>query len=136
MSKYKHNKIFTKEEANQALVLVKPIVSDILTIVKSISQIELIPFSEIDKILEVKSEIQSKQHLLVHHINELHNLGVITRDIFYGIVDFPTLDNGKLQYYCWQFNEPEICFYHGKNCSFSKRKYLYNIINTKYGTQD
>jgi hypothetical protein len=132
-----NKRYFSRQEATEALKLVSPIMGDILQIVKEVSLLKQVPFENEKELNDLKSIIQSKQHMLIHHINELHNLGVRIRDIFYGIIDFPTLDNGKEMYYCWQYDEPEICFYHGKNCNFSKRKYLYNITNkNNYGTQD
>jgi hypothetical protein len=132
-----NKRYFTQTEATEALKLVSPIMGDILGIVKEVSLFKQVSYSNEIELNETMSEIQSKQHMLIHHINELHNLGVRIRDIFYGIVDFPTLDNGKEMYYCWQYDEPEICFYHGKKCNFAKRKYLYNITNNNnYGTQD
>jgi hypothetical protein len=122
-------KYFTIKEANLALVLIKPIVKDVLEAIASINdlKIKMDTFKENNQ--DILSEIQTIQHKLIHYTNELKNLGVRLTDIYQGVVDFPTIQDGKEAYLCWKYGEEEICFFHGKNCDLCKRRYLYNITH-------
>ncbi len=39
-----------------------------------------------------------------------------------GLVDFPSLIDGKEVYLCWRTDEEEIRFYHGMDEGYSSRK--------------
>lgn len=135
----KTKKHFSLQEANNALKLVKPIITDIFECLNNISLIkesycDLDPETQNHKV----AELQKFQHKLIYHLNELKSIGVILTDLIQGVVDFPMIKDGKTAYYCWKYGEEEICFYHDKNCDYRKRTYLYNLANTNksYGSSD
>jgi hypothetical protein len=55
-------------------------------------------------------------------ISEISKRGVILRDISIGLVDFPSIINGKPAYLCWKIDEEDISFWHGVDEGFSGRK--------------
>ena len=122
----KPKKIFSLKEANQALVLVKPIVRDIL---ESINKIAIIKqnYYELPDQENLQEDLQNLQFRLSHYLNELKSIGVILVDINYGIVDFPMMIDNHEAYFSWKFGEDEICFYHESNTDHTKRIYLYNL---------
>jgi hypothetical protein len=122
----KPKKIFSLQEANQALVLVKPIVKDILTCINKIS-VHKESYFEKEQQEEVYEEIQNLQFRLIHHLNELKGVGVILVDLYFGVVDFPMIKDGNEAFFSWKFGEEEICFYHEKNADHTERIYLYNL---------
>jgi hypothetical protein len=55
---------------------------------------------------------------------ELRGLEVILRDLDRGLVDFPSLREGREIYLCWQEGEDEIAFWHDPDAGFAGRRPL------------
>lgn len=55
---------------------------------------------------------------------ELRELEVVLRDLEKGLVDFPSLRDGREVYLCWQEGEDEIAFWHEPDAGFSGRRPL------------
>jgi hypothetical protein len=55
---------------------------------------------------------------------ELKSLGCELKGLEQGLVDFPTIREGHPVYLCWQYNEPEIAFWHDTNAGFAGRQPL------------
>ncbi|HWD08453.1 MAG TPA: DUF2203 domain-containing protein [Actinomycetota bacterium] len=49
--------------------------------------------------------------------------GIIVRDVEAGMVDFPTVREGREVYLCWRSDEPSVQFWHGPE-GFSGRRPL------------
>jgi hypothetical protein len=54
-------------------------------------------------------------------IERLLGWGVELRDISTGLVDFPTVIEGREAYLCWRLGEPEVAFWHFADDGFSGR---------------
>jgi hypothetical protein len=54
----------------------------------------------------------------------LEELDVLVRDVDRGIVDFPTLMDGREVYLCWHVGEPEIGHWHELESGFAGRRPL------------
>jgi hypothetical protein len=54
----------------------------------------------------------------------LEELDVLVRDVDRGIVDFPTLMDGREVYLCWHVGEPEIGHWHELESGFASRRPL------------
>lgn len=57
-------------------------------------------------------------------LNELQGLGCELKGLEQGLVDFPALREGRTIYLCWQYNEPEITFWHEIDAGFAGRQRL------------
>jgi hypothetical protein len=57
-------------------------------------------------------------------LKELQSLGCELKGLEQGLVDFPTLRQGRTVYLCWQYNEPEIAFWHELDAGFAGRQLL------------
>lgn len=55
---------------------------------------------------------------------ELDAVDVVVRDLERGLVDFPSLRDGREVYLCWQEGEDEISFWHETDAGFSGRQDL------------
>ena len=55
---------------------------------------------------------------------ELQGLGCELKGVEQGLVDFPALREGRKVYLCWQYNEPEIAFWHEVDAGFAGRQPL------------
>jgi hypothetical protein len=57
-------------------------------------------------------------------VEELHQLGVILRDVEHGIVDFPHLRDRREVFLCWKLGEERVRYWHELDAGFDARKPL------------
>ena len=58
-------------------------------------------------------------------LEELHDRGVILRQLAHGLVDLPSEgDDGELRYLCWQVGEPDLAWWHRPEDGFAGRRPL------------
>jgi hypothetical protein len=57
-------------------------------------------------------------------LNELAQLGIVVRDIDRGLIDFPSLRDGREIYLCWELGEGPIEFWHELDAGFGGREPL------------
>ena len=121
-------KIFTVEEANALLPSVRKIVRKIQRAHKNLSQFR----EEAKKASEaaeqggggVTNGIAYAAALaeLTVQIQELESLGVQLKDFERGLVDFPSLRDGRVVLLCWQMGEgDELEWWHDVDAGFAGR---------------
>jgi hypothetical protein len=116
-------KYFTPAEAQKTLPLVKKIVKDILDTTKEMRLIA----EDVDGKIEsgnTWSRIQKMVGEVNGFIQELEEIGCLYKDWNFtiGLVDFPSVIEGKDVYLCWRSDEDEIKFYHRIEEGYSGRK--------------
>lgn len=112
-------KLFTLEEANRRLPLIKRIVEDILKKgqkLKGLAMFEKTPSVE-QGYAATLAEIEQLTH-------ELENLGCYFKDWNFevGLVDFPALIGGQEVLFCWRSDEPAIEWYHNEEDGYAGRQ--------------
>jgi hypothetical protein len=115
-------KYFTHSEAKKTLPLVKQIVKDILN---TASKMRLLADTLGDQaendphIIKFMDEIRS-------YLKEIEDLGCYYKDWNFsiGLVDFPSVINGKEVQLCWRSDEEEILFYHDIETGYNGRKII------------
>jgi hypothetical protein len=55
---------------------------------------------------------------------ELRERQIVLRDLDRGLIDFPSLRDGREVYLCWEEGEPEIAFWHEPGTGFAGRRPL------------
>ncbi len=115
----KPTKLFTPQEANRTLPLVRRIVSDIN---KSGKELQLRAKSE--TIGEESAEFQQRVRQMEKLIEELEGLGCYYKDWNFdiGLVDFPSILDGEHVLLCWRSDEPEVAFYHSYETGYPGRQ--------------
>ena len=108
-------KTFTLEEANNALVFVTAILTDIQ---KSLAELQKLKRSKDEP---SEAEIQKILKRVSHFIGELTQLGCVMEDVERGIVDFPSYRNGEFILLCFRLGEESIEFWHPINGSYENR---------------
>lgn len=58
-------------------------------------------------------------------VDELHNYGVVLKDLEMGLVDFPHMREGQEVFLCWRLGEESISYYHELDKGFSDRRSLF-----------
>jgi hypothetical protein len=136
LDSYRPAKLFTVDQANAALPLVRAIASDLaqlsrevidrrerLAQLRSGREIKSYgPYSE--ELAQVEEELEKDTHRLQEYVEELRALGVEPKNGPEGLVDFPSFMDGRLVYLCWKLGEPEVLHWHELDTGFSGRQPL------------
>ncbi len=114
-------KLFTPQEANRRLPLVKKIVTDILSRGQKIRALELMSPTPL-----VQEEIKTLSIEIETLMGELEALGCYFKDWNFeiGLVDFPAVINGKEVLLCWRSDEPLVRWYHGFEDGYAGRRHI------------
>ena len=123
---------FTLQEANEALVTIRPLMDEVQTIRQKILENQPEAWPAIEKSAgnggnrALSNMVQDfeKFDALVHLIQDT---GVLIKDINIGLLDFPALKNGREVYLCWQYGEGEIAFWHEVEAGFAGRQPIENF---------
>jgi hypothetical protein len=129
-------KFFTTAQANNALPLVRAIVQDITALAQELRErherlqrlrpdkrFRLSDAHE-EELGQVKAELERGQEKMEEYVRELAQLGVELKDPFTGLVDFPSLMNGRPVYLCWRLGEAEVAYWHELEAGFAGRQKL------------
>ena len=71
-----------------------------------------------------KAERELSMARLDEAINKIQETGCLVKDLDLGLVDFPSLLEGREIYLCWKLGEERIGFWHGIEEGFAGRKPL------------
>ena len=110
-------KLFTPQEANERLPLIKQIVFDILKRGKTLQAMATEFEGDLPKRgLKLQDELESL-------MRELENLGCYFKDWNFeiGLVDFPSEINGEVVFLCWRSDEPNVSWYHSIHTGYAGR---------------
>ncbi len=122
MNDWQFPKLFTVDEANQTLPLVKKIVADIL----HTGQLLRAFAREYGEAARQMPAFRDHMHQLQQFVEELEALGCFFKDWNFevGLVDFPAVLNGKVVFLCWRSDEPAIQYYHDIEAGYAGRQPL------------
>ena len=127
---------FAPEEANEALVRVRPLVERMVAARRTLldaqrRQAELVARVASNgggltppDVSAVAAEAQQASAELVAVVEELQGLGVQVKDLDRGLVDFPCVHRGREVLLCWEFGEEEVAFWHGADEGYAGRRPL------------
>jgi hypothetical protein len=115
-------KYFTPSAARKTLPLVRKIVKDILD---SSREMRLIA-DEIGSQVEQDPRIQKLADNIEDFMQELVEIGCFFKDWNFqiGLVDFPSIIDGKEVFLCWRSDEDDILYYHDVEAGFAGRKLI------------
>jgi len=132
----KPKKVFTIEEANASLPLVRAIVRDLSELSQEVIErrarlSHLLAGREISEedpysaeLAHIESELERDGKQLQEYVEELRELGVEPKNGPEGLVDFPSMKDGRVVYLCWKLGEPEIQFWHETDAGYRGRQRL------------
>jgi len=133
---YKPARLFTIEQANAMLPLVRAICSDLATLARDVMErrhrLALLtagrdlkpgdPYS--DELTQMEGDLERDAVRLQEYVAELRELGVEPKGAVEGLVDFPYELEGRVVYLCWKLGEPEVLYWHDLDTGFSGRQPL------------
>lgn len=125
-------KVFSPEEANRTLPLVKRIVADIVEQHKAFSatraeyaklqsQKSLDP-SQKGRKAELESSIKSSVAEMQGYVAELESLGIAIKSFDEGLIDFPSSRDGREVFLCWKHGEDSVEFWHEPDKGYAGRQ--------------
>jgi hypothetical protein len=129
-------KSFTVAEANSTLPLVRAIVRDVTELAQELKErherlTRMRPGGRLglsdahdEEVAQAQAEFERGQERMEEYARELQQLGVELKDYYTGLIDFPSLMNGRPVYLCWRLGEPEVAHWHELEAGFAGRQKL------------
>jgi len=127
---------FTAEEANAALVQVRPLVERMVERRRAHAQ-ALERQEELEgrirgngggippaTLADAAAEIERLERELARIVDEIGEHGAEVKDLDEGLIDFPALRRGETVLLCWKLGEDEIRFWHRVEDGFAGRRPL------------
>ena len=129
-------KLFTVEEANAMLPLVRAIAGDMVALARDVDErrerLNRIndhresdssdPYT--DEVAQIEQELEKDIERLNEYARELVQLGVEPKGATEGLVDFPAKMGGRTVCLCWRYDEPEVLYWHEVDGGFAGRQPL------------
>ncbi len=125
---------FTPDEANELLPTVRPLVERMVEAKRALDAAQ----AEADdvstrisgnggglppaRLAEVDAGVSRRATELARALEEIQALGVVVKDLDSGLVDFPSVRDGRDVLLCWQVGEDEVAFWHGYDDGFAGRR--------------
>ena len=127
-------KLFTVEEANRMLPLVRAIARDWVELTESVIErreriSRLTAGRSIDaddpygqELRQSEAELEKDLRRLRGYVEELQQLGIDPKQG--GLIDFPAMMDGRIVYLCWRPGESEVLYWHELDAGFGGRQPL------------
>ena len=135
-NEWKYRRHFTVEQANAMLPLVRAVAKDLAELARDVydrherlAHLKAARFHQPadmygEELSQIESELGEDNGRMTELVRELNHLGVESKNPLEGLVDFPTLVDGREAYLCWKFGEPEVLFWHDLEAGFAGRQSL------------
>ncbi len=119
--------IFTLEQANAALEVIRPLVEQILQIRERLLEKRPLVWPVLAKAAgnggsQLASQVEVEFERLDRLVRQVRATGAVLKDINTGLVDFPALRDGQMVFLCWKFGEPQVLFWHEVDDGFAGRR--------------
>jgi hypothetical protein len=136
VSQYQPKRVFTVEQANAVLPLVKAIAKDLAQLSREvIERRERLAFLQGrrpsgsrdlygEELMQIEEELEKDGGRLQEFIDELRDLGVEPKNGPDGLIDFPAMMDGRLVFLCWKLGEAEVLHWHELDAGFAGRHSL------------
>jgi hypothetical protein len=133
---YRPTKLFTVEQANAVLPLVRAITTDLVKLSREVmdrrERLALLsagrkatakdPYAE--ELAQIEEELDKDSEQLQAYVDELRELGVEPKSGPEGLVDFPCLMDDRIVLLCWKLGELEVTHWHEVDAGFAGRQSL------------
>ena len=127
------NKLFTVDEANRILPLVRSITRDAVSryrvlreAIQEMDRLNSLGQGDLqrdDLLLDQEMRIEAHLRELRRLVGELEELGCSLRDYSQGVVDFPAagLDENGFTVFCWALGERSVTHWHSASAGYQAR---------------
>jgi hypothetical protein len=130
------SRTFTPEEANEALVEVRPLAERMVAARQELAdaqqaQAELVAViagngGGVDsaELARASKEVERLAGEIVAAAQQIQDLGAVVKDVDSGLVDFPAVHRGRDVLLCWRLGEDEVGYWHDLESGFAGRQEL------------
>ncbi len=129
-------RVFTLQQANATLPLVRAIVGDLVELSREVFErrhrLAILfegrkrdtfgPYR--DELAQIEEDLDRDTVRLQEYAEELEQLGVELRSATEGLVDFPAVMEDRLVFLSWKLGEPEVGFWHELDGGYQGRQPL------------
>ena len=131
-------KLFTLEEAERTLPLVRRIVADLQAEYpawrEAVGRFELVTnalradHGETDDLREAQAAVAERAARISEYLGELEAIGCMLKGFEAGQVDFYSLRDDRPVYLCWMFGEERIAWWHELEAGYAGRQPIDDAI--------
>lgn len=120
---------FTTEQANEALVVIKPMVAEILEIRQIILERQPDIWPSLQKAVgnggsKAASQVALEFARMDTLVRQIQASGALLKDLNIGLLDFPSLREGREVYLCWRYGEDSVQYWHDLDSGYAGRQKL------------
>jgi hypothetical protein len=120
---------FSLPEARALLEEIRPLVERMLQIREAILARQPEAWPVVQKAVgngggKTASQLVQEFEKLDQTVRHIQDLGVLIKDVNTGLLDFPSLRDGRVVYLCWRYNEPDVAYWHEIDAGFVGRQRL------------
>lgn len=120
---------FTVEQANETLKLIRPLMDEIQQIRTEILSVQPEVWPVLEKAAgnggsRTASLMAKSFEQLDKLVHQILDTGAILKDINTGLLDFPSIRDGREVYLCWRHGEGKIAYWHDIDAGFAGREPL------------
>lgn len=136
-------KLYSPEQANRTLPLVRRIVDDIVRVHSRwrdvVQELELLASGvradrPDDRVVALEREAHDLARELDALERELDVLGIALKDRQIGLIDFPCEREGRQVWLCWRLGEQKVQYWHELDAGFAGRRLLESVARTPIQT--
>ena len=80
--------------------------------------------ASLEEMGQIETEMERGRERMREFEQELRPLGVLLKDYFSGLIDFPCWKEDREIYLCWKLGEPEVGHWHELEAGFAGRQCL------------
>jgi hypothetical protein len=124
MSRY-----YTPQEANDALIVIQPILEEMMQIGEMIREHQPELWSVVEKSAgnggnPALSNLLKDFDRLDALLHRIQDMGIVVKDLQVGLVDFTAWHEGREVYLCWKSGEDTVQFWHEVEAGFQGRQLI------------
>ncbi|QQG49502.1 MAG: DUF2203 domain-containing protein [archaeon] len=127
---FKDKHLFTPQEASKLLSDIKPKVKELIerkkvlsTLHQEMERYNLLGFKTAE-VAEKAALLDALVEGMTQKLAELEDLGVIVKDLDFGLVDFPAERYGENVLLCWRYGESLVSYWHKPTEGYNGRRSL------------
>lgn len=125
-------KHFTRAEAEELLPVVAPLLAELRGCRSELAALEERLASLRAKAMgnghahaedgdDPRATAQRLERQITEAIAQINALGIEVKDLEMGLIDFPSLRDGRIVYLCWRLGESHIAWWHEVDAGFAGR---------------
>lgn len=124
-------KLFTLDEANAMLPEVTPLLVSLRDLKQQLdaAQSRLASFTPAMRgnghgmeAISLERQIADLIAEITPMLREIVGMGIEVKDLNQGLIDFPSVRDGRIVYLCWRLGEGNIAFWHDLDAGFAGRE--------------